>query len=122
METVFSNQLENKIKQLEEIIVQLEKQIEEKNCEIKDKKEYISAIENNMTREYVEGWVIDGETYYGSIYWVKGEGELYCKDKTKFDGTWDSNGDFTDGKLLDPYDNVLEQWEDGEFIEPTQEE
>lgn len=124
METVFevSNNIgpelieaKNKIRELEERIRWLE-------AEVKDKEELISAIQNNMTRQYVEDWEVtdnDGKrgNFCGVMYWIKGDGTVYYKNKTHFEGMWDSTGEIMDGKLFDRNGELIAEWEDGEEIE-----
>ena len=91
METVFETpmnhedelaQAKNKIKELEEKIKCLE-------CDIKDKTETISAIEKNMSSQYVENWTcsdINGKRgeFSGNMYWIKGEGMIFNKKQNNF--------------------------------------
>lgn len=121
METVFETAIDelvearNKIKELEEKIRSLE-------CDIKEKDETISAIEENMTSQYVEDWTVT-DNYYGkgrfsgNMYWIKGEGMVFYQDNTLFEGSWDSSGEITDGELRETYsDELLAKWEHGEEI------
>jgi hypothetical protein len=125
METVFAKttndaeaeliEAKNKIKELEEKIKYLE-------CDIKDEKETISAIEKNMDSFYVENWtVVDSNgkkgSFSGNIYWIKGSGLLYYKNGTYFEGDWDSIGEINYGELRRTYtDDVITKWENGEEV------
>jgi len=122
MQTVFETPIDelaearNKIKELEEKIRSLE-------CDIEEKDETISAIEQNMTSQYVEDWTVT-DNYYGkgrfsgNMYWIKGEGMVFYQDKTMFEGSWDSSGEITDGELREIYSHeLLAKWEHGEEVE-----
>lgn len=108
--------MQNKIKELEQKISKLESQLQEKNHTISD-------IEKNMTSQYVENWTttdIDGKKgeFSGNMYWIKGEGLLFYKNGTHFDGSWDSCGEFIDGQLVRNSDlEVIAKWEQGVEIE-----
>jgi hypothetical protein len=125
METVFEThinqedqltQARNKIKELEEKIKCLE-------CDIKDKSETISGIENNMSSQYVENWTctdMNGKRgeFSGNMYWIKGEGMIFNKNKTIFEGSWDSTGEIIEGELRGIYSNeLLSKWENGEEVD-----
>lgn len=116
METVFETPIDelaearNKIKELEEKIRSLE-------CDT------ISAIEENMTSQYVEDWTVT-DNYYGkgsfsgNIYWILGEGMVFYEDNTTFEGSWDSSGEITSGELRGTHsDKLLAKWQDGEEID-----
>jgi hypothetical protein len=108
----------NKLKQLEEKNAKLETQVEDLKSQVEDLKDQVADIETNMTRDYVEGWTTDEGEFTGGIYWVKGEGTMYYKNKTYFEGSWSSNGEIIEGLLCDARNrNVIERWEDGELIE-----
>ena len=110
------------IKRLEEKVALLEKQLTENQRVIEDQAHEISCIEENMKREYVEGWKSHDGEFTGGMYWVKGEGVLRCDDGMYFDGQWNSAGVFTDGEVLDWHNNVLEKLVDGVNIEIGEEE
>jgi len=122
MDTVFESRIDEladarqKIKELEDKIRWLE-------CDIKEKEETISAIESNMENCYVENWTItdsDGKKgeFSGNIYWIKGEGIVFYKNNTIFEGGWDSTGEITDGELRGTHsDEIIAKWECGEEID-----
>lgn len=122
METVFETpnselvEARNKIKELEEKIRSLE-------CDIKEKEETISAIEENMTIQYVEDWTVK-DNYYGKgrfsgyVYWILGEGMVFYEDNTTFEGSWDFSGEITEGELRGTHsDKLLAKWQHGEEID-----
>jgi hypothetical protein len=124
METVFESELReanNKIKELEEKIRFLE-------CDIKEEKETISAIEKNMENFYVENWTITDSNgkkgrFSGNICWIKGSGLLYYNDGTYFEGDWDSIGEISYGELRRTYtDDIITKWEDGEEVDEEEED
>jgi hypothetical protein len=102
----------NKIKKLERKIIELESQLQEKCIMISD-------IEQNMTSQYVENWTItdtDGEKgeFSGNMYWIKGEGLIFYKNGTHFEGSWDSTGEIIDGELIrNSNSEVISKWECG---------
>jgi len=110
----------NKIKDLETKIADLTKQLLEKQCEI-------LSIEENMETQYVDGWTVKdsyggkGE-FHGTIYWIKGKGVLYYKDRTRFEGHWDSSGEIKNGELSNCNGDVITKWEDGVELEEEDEE
>jgi hypothetical protein len=112
METDALIQAQNKIKQLEEKVAIVEREVLEKQC-------HIASIESNMKSQYVENWNvtdIDGEKgeFSGNIYWIKGEGTIFYKNNTIFEGDWNSTGEINDGELRGMYsDEVLAKWECG---------
>ena len=115
----------NKLKQLEEKNAKLEAQVEDLKSQVEDlkhqvaeKDRVIADIEANMTRDYVEQWTTDEGEFTGGIYWVKGEGTMYYKNKTYFEGSWSSTGEIIEGLLCDARNrNVIERWENGEIVE-----
>ena len=126
METAFQTPLDelieakNKIKELDEKIKWLE-------CEIKEKTETISAIEDNMETLYVENWTVTDKNgkgeFSGNICWIKGGGIVFYKNNTIFEGSWDSTGEITEGELRGTYsDEILTKWEYGEEIDLEDEE
>jgi len=112
METDALIQARNKIKQLEEKVTILEREVLEKQC-------HIASIESNMKSQYVENWTVTdsyGEKgeFSGNIYWIKGEGTIFYKNNTIFEGDWDSTGEINDGELRGMYSHeVLTKWENG---------
>jgi hypothetical protein len=129
METVFQTPINNedelanarnKIKELEEKIKWLE-------CDIKENKETISAIEMNMTSQYVEDWTVTDNNgkgrFSGNMYWIKGGGMVFYENNTIFQGDWDSTGEITEGELRGTHsDELLAKWEDGEEIDLEKED
>jgi hypothetical protein len=124
MDSVFESALReanNKIKELEEKIRCLE-------CDIKDEKETISAIEKNMESFYVENWTVADSNgkkgrFSGNIYYIKGSGLLYYNDGTYFEGDWDSIGEISYGELRRTYtDDIITKWEDGEEVDEEEED
>ena len=131
METVFAtsvnNSESNTILLLEKKIEDLTKQLQKTQLELEEKITTISAIENNLTSQYVEEWVVTDNngkkaSFGGIIYWMKGEGSIFYKDKSHFEGDWDSMGEIIDGKLFDYNYNVISEWKNGEEIEEEEEE
>jgi hypothetical protein len=122
METVFEKPMDE-LDEAKNLIKQLEEKIRLLECDIKEHKETISAIEDNMESCYVENWTVtdsDGKKgeFYGNIRFVKGCGTLYYKDKTYFEGDWDSTGEINCGELRRTHtDELLAKWEDGEEID-----
>jgi hypothetical protein len=112
METDALIQAQNKIKQLEEKVAILE-------SEILEKQSHIESIESNMKSQYVEDWTMtdsDGKkgSFSGNMYWIKGEGMIFYKNNTIFEGNWDSTGEINYGELRETYsDEVLAKWECG---------
>jgi len=116
--SIFTNnsdtELINKIKNLEEKITILERNLSEKECTI-------SEIENNMKRQYVDGWIVtDSEgikgNFSGNIYWIKGDGILHYKNGNIFEGDWDSIGEIVDGTLSNRKGEILRKWDDYEEL------
>jgi len=110
----------NKIKDLEIKITDLTQQLLEKQYEI-------IYIEENMVTQYVDGWTVKdsyGEKgeFHGNIYWIKGEGILYYKNRTRFEGDWDSSGKIKNGELSNCNGDVITKWEDGVELEVEKEE
>jgi len=72
-----------------------------------------------MKSQYVENWTVTdsyGEKgeFSGNIYWIKGEGTIFYKNNTIFEGDWDSTGEINDGELRGMHsDEVLAKWECG---------
>jgi hypothetical protein len=98
----------NKIKELEERVNFLDEMFSKQ-----------VSIETNLESHsaYVECWKdCDGNEFCGSIYWTKNEGIIYNKDRTRFEGKWDLDGEIKEGELTDRGGNVIEKWEDGEEI------
>lgn len=127
METVFQPptdeiiEARNKIKELEEKIKWLE-------TDNKDKMETISIMEKNMERLYVENWTVtdsDGKkgVFSGNVYWIKGDGTLFYKNNTIFEGSWDSTGEIIDGELRGTHtDELISKWIDGDEVDLEEEE
>ena len=108
----------NKLKQLEEKNAKLEAQVVDLKKQVAEKDRVFADIETNLTRDYVEEWTTDDGEFTGGIYWMKGEGTLYYKNKTYFEGSWNSAGEIIEGLLCDCRNrNVIERWEDGELVE-----
>ena len=103
-------------------IQELEKKIKLLEIDIAEKNSKISDIENNMKSFYVENWKttdsdgVKGE-FSGNIYWVKGEGTIFYKNRTHFEGDWNSTGEIENGELFDYSGKIIEKWVDGELIE-----
>jgi len=131
METVFETptnrdtdllEAKEQIKQLENQITDLKKQLTESKWNLIEKESTISQIEKNMASQYVEDWTctdIDGKAgrFSGNMYWIKGEGMLYYKNGTHFEGSWDSEGEIIDGELISNRNlEVLEKWDCGALI------
>ena len=118
---VDSDSSSHEVKVLEEKVALLEKQLAAKQGELEESQDAIKSIENNLTRQYVEDWDVtdaDGKkgNFCGGIYWMKGDGSLYYKDKSHFEGQWDSMGEIIEGKLHDCHGEVIAEWENGEEI------
>ena len=102
----------NKIKELEEEIKLLK-------CELDEKTKTLNAIEFNMSNTYVENWTVSDNNgkkgeFSGNMYWIKGEGMVFYKNKTILEGSWDSNGEVIDGELRGTYNNeLIRKWENG---------
>jgi hypothetical protein len=110
----------NKIKDLETKIADLTQQLLEKQYEM-------VSIKENMETQFVDGWTVKdsyggkGE-FHGNIYWIKGEGILYYKDRTSFEGDWDSSGEINNGELSNCNGDVITKWEDGVELGEEEEE
>jgi len=110
--------LESQVKDLKSQVEDFKSQVKDLESQVEDFKSQVADIEANMTRDYVEEWTTDEGEFTGGIYWVKGEGTMYYKNKTYFEGSWSSAGEIIEGLLCDARNrNVIERWEDGELVE-----
>ena len=110
---------ENELTEAKNKIKELEEEIKLLKCELDEKTKTLKDIEYNMSSTYVENWTVSDNNgkkgeFSGNMYWIKGEGMVFYKNKTILEGSWDSTGEVIDGELRGTYNNeLIRKWENG---------